>query len=225
MILFNSLDRAIAHMAVADYGIEWVLARAHLFRAVKQLLRVTVTRNTDALWNLLSHAVTAPGRLRCHRDIRFRYYEIICRDIHLSMCGYWLLSVDRALDQEMLQRSDQVLNEVKIVVVHIRRHCEWAWTSASVVEGLRVLDGYQVVFHTVDEECRAFDFTDFVEIVEPLFEEIFQHATRLIFSNWLDWLERWHHYKATGVVGAGQVSRRSGSHRSAEYNHVFLFNA
>ena len=84
---------------------------------------------------------------------------------------------------EGAERSDQIIEEVEVVVVHFGRQQQLAGTGASLVELLRVLVRDQVVLHAVDEEGRNSDALDASDVFEAVLDEVLQEVAGLVFDD------------------------------------------
>ena len=81
-----------------------------------------------------------PGVLAAIVDVeRLRNDEVLLLDAHLGKSGSRLAGVQADLLQELVERNDQILDEVEVVVVHLRRHDDATRSCALLVQRSGVL--------------------------------------------------------------------------------------
>jgi len=85
-------------------------------------------------------AAAAPAHRNTDLSVGSWDGKVFWWDLHLLESPLWLSGCDTALFHEMVERSDQVLAKVEIVVVHLQRQDYTAWTWAIVVKVLGVLE-------------------------------------------------------------------------------------
>ena len=112
-----------------------------------------------------------------------RNIKVIVRDPHLFKCVLWLSRRHMALLHEMIKWSYQVLAEVKIVVIHLCWQDQTARPSAVVVQIFGVLKWNQLVFHPVDDESWRSYSLYFLNVVEPVLNQVFQVSAGLVLGD------------------------------------------
>ena len=93
---------------------------------------------------------------------------------------------------EGAERSDQIIEEVEVVVVHFGRQQQLAGTGTGLVELLRVLVRDQVVLHAVDEEGRNPDALNAGDVFEAVLDEVLEEVAGLVFDDRADRFEAGH---------------------------------
>ena len=90
----------------------------------------------------------------------------------------------------MEERRDQVFTEVKVVVVHARRHDEAAGPTAGIMQILRMLAADESVLHAVHDERGRLDLLYSLNILKAVLDEVLKETSRLILRHSSDRLER-----------------------------------
>ena len=89
-------------------------------------------------------------------------------------------------------RLYQIINEVKLIVVHVFRHDQGTWTTTLIVQLLRVSERNQCVLLTMYEECGAGYISDVVNIAESVTYQVLEKCASLFFHYLSDALEGTH---------------------------------
>ena len=97
-----------------------------------------------------------------------RNIKVVVRNPHLLERVLWLSSRHMALFHEVVKWSNQVLAEVKIIVIHLCWQNQTARPSTVVVQIFGVLKWNQLVLHPVDDESWGRYFLYFFNVVEPV---------------------------------------------------------
>jgi hypothetical protein len=135
--------------------------------------------------------------------------EQLLRDFHLLECRLRLSCRHMALLQKVVKWGYQVLTEIKVVVVHLCGQDETAGARAVVMKVFRMLKWNQLIFHAMDDEGWGCYIFDFVNVVEPILNQIFEVLSSLVLSYSSYGFEGGHKKKTTWLSFARNVRCRS----------------
>ena len=97
-----------------------------------------------------------------------------------------------ALFQKVVERCDQILTEIKVIMVHLRRQYQTTWARTIIMKVFRMLERNQLIFHPMHDESRRSYIFDLLHVVEPVLYEIFEVFTGLVLSDSSDRFEGRH---------------------------------
>ena len=96
------------------------------------------------------------------------------------------------LTQEIVKWLDQVLHEVKFIMVHLPRH-DYARGSVALEQHLLAVgEGDQLVSLTMHEESGAGDLVHAVDVAKPILDNVLEDRASLFTDDVSDRLERRH---------------------------------
>lgn len=65
------------------------------------------------------HTVAAPTHRNTLLEVSFRNNEVLLWNLHLAMCRQWLFHADVHLTKEVVEWCDQIIAEIKVIMVHL----------------------------------------------------------------------------------------------------------
>ena len=83
----------------------------------------------------------------------------------------------------------------------------------------------QFIDHTMHKECWWCNFTNFINILKSVLNEIFQYTSSLIFSNCPNWFKAWHKQHTPRLPLTGNMCCRPSTHTSSKNDNICFINA
>lgn len=134
--------------------------------------------------------------------------------------GHRFIRMHPNLLHKEVKRQDQILNKVKVIVVHVRRHHDRRRCRAFIVQLTRVLVRDQVVLDPVDQEGRRLHLRDLFNVVEAVLDQVLDVAAGLVLHDVSNRFERRHEEQSTGSTFTCDVGGRTAADASTEDNDV-----